>query len=405
MSFRFIDLFCGVGGFHLAMESLGGKCVMACDIDENCRKVYQKNYGITPFADIYQIPNNKIPMCDVLTGGFPCQAFSRAGESEGFGDARGNLFFEILRIIKASSPKVVLLENVKHLMNHDSGKTWKKIKSELVSMNGGAYDIITPDPLVLNPLFFGVPQNRERLFILCVNKKVSQKKRNMLKEYFEHARTTTLKRTNKYINVLDAKTPPKYQITQDLGIIFDVWDDFLRILQRNNIDIPRFPVMAEELAGKGSLQGTANCETRLGMIKKNREFYAKHHKIIKSWLGKALRTPGFLGAKSILEYHGKHPTPGSPILLKDCYIQLRPSGIRVSHTEYFPTLVTITSQVPIIGKSERWMTPRECSRLQGFPANFVLHPSDGVSYKQFGNSVNVNCVKFVLTPVKKLQII
>jgi DNA (cytosine-5)-methyltransferase 1 len=239
------------------------------------------------------------------------------------------------------------------------------------------------------------------LFILCIHKKISQKKRNALKVYFERARTQ-LKRPLKYTNVLDARVPNKYQITEDLGMIFDIWDDFLSTLQHNRVEIPRFPVMAEELAGKGHLS-TANCETRLGVIKKNRDFYAKYNKIIKPWLVKALRSPGFAGAKSILDYHAKHTTDAkSPISLKDCYIQMRPSGIRVNDTKYFPTLVTITSQVPIIGKFNRWMTPRECSRLQGFPQNFVLHPSDGVSYKQFGNSVNVNCVKFMLTPVTQI---
>jgi DNA (cytosine-5)-methyltransferase 1 len=395
---KFIDLFCGVGGFHLALKQLKGTCVLACDIDPNCRKVYEHNHKIKPYDDIYNIPDSEIPQCDILTGGFPCQAFSRAGDTEGFADDRGNLFFEILRFIRKSTPKVILLENVKHLLNHDSGNTWAKIKKELLNVNNKSYDLITSPPIVLNPLFFGIPQNRERLFILCIHKKVSQKYRDDLRTYFENV---NLKPSYPLNNILDTKVSNKYQITDDLDDIFEIWDRFLQILQKHNIEIPRFPLMAEEF--NKSYRGGSTTDSKMVIINKNRKFYKTHSKILKSWLKYALNNPNFSGAKSILDYHAKHTQNGNTYtLLKNCYIQLRPSGIRVNEPKYFPTLVTISSQVPIVGKYNRFLTPRECSRLQGFPEKFVLHPSDSVSYKQFGNSVNVDCVLFMLKPVFKI---
>ena len=123
-SFKFIDLFCGIGGFHQAMASLGGECVFASDIDEHCQKTYYRNYGIMPVGDITQVDAADIPPHDVLCGGFPCQAFSIAGKRLGFADpTKGTLFFDILRIAKYHKPKYLLLENVRNLASHDSGNT------------------------------------------------------------------------------------------------------------------------------------------------------------------------------------------------------------------------------------------------------------------------------------------
>ncbi len=113
--FKFIDLFCGIGGFHQAMTSLGGTCVLACDIDPKCRDVYEKNYGLTPLPDVTKLDTYTIPDFDVLCGGFPCQAFSHSGKQLGFEDTRGTLFRDVVRILKHKQPKHFILENVKNL--------------------------------------------------------------------------------------------------------------------------------------------------------------------------------------------------------------------------------------------------------------------------------------------------
>ncbi len=162
--FKFIDLFAGIGGFRLAMQNLGGKCVFTSEWDEKAKKTYAANFGDVPFGDITKeevkqfVPDN----FDVLCAGFPCQAFSIAGKRGGFEDTRGTLFFDVAEIIKRKQPKAIFLENVKGLRNHDKGKTLTTILNVL--RNDLGYYV--PDPQILNARDFGVPQNRERIFIV-----------------------------------------------------------------------------------------------------------------------------------------------------------------------------------------------------------------------------------------------
>lgn len=158
--FTFIDLFSGIGGFRLAFESVGGKCVFSSDIDKWANETYFMNFGEYPHGDISEIDANQIPDHDILCAGFPCQPFSIGGYRKGFCDTRGTLFFEIERILKAKKPKMFLLENVKGLTNHDKGKTFKVIKESLWNLG---YSIFYQ---VLNSKDYGVPQNRERIFIV-----------------------------------------------------------------------------------------------------------------------------------------------------------------------------------------------------------------------------------------------
>jgi len=166
--FKFIDLFAGIGGFRIAMQSLGGKCVFTSEWDEQAKKTYAANFGEVPFGDITKketkdfIPNG----FDVLCAGFPCQAFSIAGKRGGFEDTRGTLFFDVAEIIKQKQPKAFFLENVKGLRNHDKGKTLATILNVLREDLG----YFVPDPQVMNAKNFGVPQNRERIFIVGFRK-------------------------------------------------------------------------------------------------------------------------------------------------------------------------------------------------------------------------------------------
>lgn len=160
--FTFIDLFAGIGGMRIAFQNLGGKCVFSSEIDEQAQKTYAINFGDIPDGDITKINENEIPDHDILVGGFPCQAFSIAGKRGGFNDTRGTLFFDVARIIKAKQPKAFFLENVKGLTNHRGGKTLATILNVLRNDLG----YIVPEPQIMNAKNFGVPQNRERIFIV-----------------------------------------------------------------------------------------------------------------------------------------------------------------------------------------------------------------------------------------------
>ncbi len=163
-TFKFIDLFAGIGGFRLALQSLGGKCVFTSEWDENAKKTYRANFGETPFGDITKERTKKyIPDdFDVLCAGFPCQAFSIAGKRGGFEDTRGTLFFDVAEIIKRKRPKAIFLENVKGLRNHNGGKTLATILNVLRNDLG----YFVPEPQIINAKDFGVPQNRERIYIV-----------------------------------------------------------------------------------------------------------------------------------------------------------------------------------------------------------------------------------------------
>lgn len=183
---RFIDLFCGIGGFRLGFEKSGFDCVFSSDFNKNCQQVYQKNFGEVPFGDITQVIPEEIPDFDVLTGGFPCQPFSISGKKLGFEDTRGTLFFDILRIIQTKNPKVVVLENVQHLIHHDKGRTFKII---LHSLKDIGYNISYK---ILNTHNFGLPQHRERIFIIGSKtkyfdfEKLNQNKSKVLREFLDN---------------------------------------------------------------------------------------------------------------------------------------------------------------------------------------------------------------------------
>lgn len=162
--YNYIDLFAGIGGFHLAMNSFGAECVFASEWNTSAANVYEKNFGIKPFGDITKIDASEIPEHDILCGGFPCQAFSISGKQKGFEDTRGTLFFDIARIVKHHMPKIVFLENVKNLAKHDKGNTLRIIVNTFDDLG---YKVNFE---VLNASDYGLPQNRERIFIVCFRK-------------------------------------------------------------------------------------------------------------------------------------------------------------------------------------------------------------------------------------------
>ena len=159
--FKFVDLFAGIGGFHLALSSLGAECVYANEWDKYAKEVYKNNFSIVPDDDITKVDENTIPNHDILCAGFPCQAFSISGKQRGFEDSRGTLFFDVARIVKAKNPKVVFMENVKNFEVHDNGNTLSVVKKTMEDLGYVFYH------KVLNAVDYGVPQKRERIYMVC----------------------------------------------------------------------------------------------------------------------------------------------------------------------------------------------------------------------------------------------
>lgn len=379
--FKFIDLFCGIGGFHQAMVSLGGECVFASDIDEDCRKTYFRNYGIMPEGDITRIEAKDIPSHDILCGGFPCQSFSKAGNRLGFDDqTKGTLFFDILRILNFHQPKYALLENVRNLASHNQGHTWRVIHDELERVG---YNLL-PKPVIFSPHYIGIPQHRERVFIMCIRKDLGTIPEFVFnsKKYPKCNIESILQEDNE-IEDLD-----HYRLSDAQIQLLNIWDDFISNIKCEKL--PGFPIWSERLCELDESEDlTQHPKWKENFIRKNNALYMENKAFIDKWLEKAKHSPLFFGSKAKFEWQAgqvKNPSLFNNIL------QFRPSGIRVKVGTYFPALVAIT-QTSIVGSKLRYLTLRECARLQSFPDSFQPDTIESQAYKQFGNAVNVELVK------------
>jgi DNA (cytosine-5)-methyltransferase 1 len=201
-AFTFIDLFAGIGGMRIAFKKQGGTCVFSSEWDKFAQQTYTENFRESPVGDIRLIDERDIPSHDILSAGFPCQPFSHAGLKMGFEDTRGTLFFDVARIIKFHKPKLVLLENVKGFLSHDKGNTFKVVKAILEDLG---YEVHSQ---VLNAKDFGLPQNRERIYIVGINRRRTNSK------------PFTFPRPSKKItsvgDVLEVRVPDKYTISDRL---------------------------------------------------------------------------------------------------------------------------------------------------------------------------------------------
>jgi DNA (cytosine-5)-methyltransferase 1 len=312
--FSFIDLFAGIGGFRIALQQLGGKCVFSSEWDRHAKETYFQNYGEVPFGDIKQFTgtNGDSVSCvdsvvdhDILAGGFPCQAFSQAGKQLGFNDARGTLFFDVLKIIEAKRPKAVFLENVKRLQTHDKGRTFLVVVTALRSLG---YEVYTK---VLRAFDFGLPQNRERIFIVAFKEPIH----------------------------FDFPVPPEKRLHENVGSILE-----------NNVP-DRYTISDRLYEGH---------KRRL-----------REHREKGNGFGFSLFKRESLYTNTLSARYWKD---GSEILIDQ--------GDR----------------------NPRLLTPRECSRLQGFPDAFQPHTSKRHGYQQLGNSVPVPMVfKVAEAILKSLQ--
>ena len=203
--FRYIDLFAGIGGIRIPFQELGGECVFTSEWDPFAQKTYRINFGGDIYGDITQVDEKDIPDFDILLGGFPCQPFSQAGLHKGFSDTRGTLFFDIERIIKEKRPKAFLLENAKQLKGHDKGRTYKVIEEHLKAMN---YSV---NAAILRAGDFGVPQNRERIYIVGFDREYFD-----IPEDFKFEFPTPPKTPTRLGDILENNVDPKYTISQRL---------------------------------------------------------------------------------------------------------------------------------------------------------------------------------------------
>ncbi len=377
---KFIDLFCGIGGFHLALSQLGATCVLACDIDEKCRTIYKKNFGLEPKSDIKEIKSEEIPNFDILCGGFPCQAFSHAGKQGGFEDTRGTLFREIARILKDKQPKYFILENVKNLKGHDKGKTISIIYKSLQEVG-----YCVQEPIILSPHQLGVPQHRERVFLLGMRK-------DLVTKPFTAFPATKAKKTD-LNTILESGQLSKslYLSKEDLEVL-NLWEEFIQHFKQKQIKLPTFPLWSDDWDSVYSITDLPGWKQKF--IQQNREFYKEHQEFLDEWLFKARTTSSFTGSRTKLEWQcGPFQQSDS---LWTLLFTFRPSGIRLKRTNYSPALVAM-AQIVNLGAQKRKLSPREVARLQSFPDTFQLHSSMSVAYKQFGNSVNVEVVKRMAT--------
>lgn len=370
--FTFIDLFAGLGGFHQAMRALGGECVFASEIDSEAAATYKANYGIDPLNDITKTDAKDIPAHDVLCGGFPCQAFSNAGHKKGFEDTRGTLFFDVARIIEYHKPKYIFLENVKHLLKHDNGNTWKVIKQTLLDLGY----VLSKEEIIASPEDIGIPQNRPRIYIIGIRKDLTNK------EFLEFERPVFKGETSIY-SILDEKADPKYNITEYEDKILTAWDVFKKGV---NVSVFGFPVWVDEFGLDYDYSSFP--QWKQDYVRKNRQLYLEHKDFIDKWL-KDYKVKDFKLRDRKFEWQAGAGYNS----VWETSIQFRQSGIRCKKTDFFPALVAMV-QIPIVAKYKRRLTPRECARLQSFPENFIINPKDHYAYKQFGNSLNIELVKY-----------
>ena len=383
-NFTFIDLFSGIGGFHQALEQLGGKCVFASDIDPYAVETYKKNYNLESNIDIRDINEEDLPPHDVLCAGFPCQTFSKAGKQEGFNDeTKGTLFFEIERLLKHHHTKYIILENVRNLVSHDHGNTWRTIYTHLKQLGYR----LTPEPIIISPHQLGIPQLRERVVILGI---YDPENKSDLKIKLDNFKT---KDENTIYSILsDQKVDEKYYINGHEEKVLTAWDDFYQGIKEKTIGFPIWTEYFNKPAEKNMPKWKKD------FINKNHQLYLNNRDFIDKWLKKYDFLNDFTPTQRKFEWQAGRSIKS----IWEGLIQFRPSGVRVKKPTCFPALVAMV-QIPIIGKYRRRLTIREAARLQSFPEVFVPNSNDQQAYKQFGNAVNVNVIKYMAEKLFKIK--
>lgn len=412
---KFIDLFAGLGGFHIALSSLGHKCVFASELNDDLRALYEKNHGVTCHGDINKVDiKNQIPTHDIICAGFPCQPFSKAGKRAGLEDeTNGNLFNRIIEIAKTHKTEYIFLENVPNLKGHDKGNTWKYIYNALSKKYEVKEQIISPHK-------FGIPQHRSRIYIVC-----RLKSKGGL-THFNFPESTY--KGDLSINSIIESNPKEFTLIKKETLHqIKVWQDFLNNLKPD--EVPGFPIWAmefgatypfekkapinlslrelkkykgkfgEKIQGK-SLDEILEClpvysrvdqdefpNWKKYYIKANREFYIKHKSWLDKWIPKIL---DFENSHQKLEWNcGKKVQ----LTINDKILQFRPSGIRIKMPNFSPALVLSTTQMPVFPWLGRYMTTKEAAKLQCMESLKEYPKTTVKAFRAFGNAVNVCVVK------------
>ena len=406
MSFKYIDLFAGIGGFHAALSALGGTCEYASEIDESASRIYLRNWGIKPAGDITLAANEEnmeVPSHDVLVGGFPCQPFSKSGKQLGMEEARGTLFWNIARIIEVHKPKIVLLENVRNIAGPRHTHEWKVIIRTLRELGYR----VSSQPLVVSPHriapeFGGRPQFRERVLIaatLCeksIGSLSIEPETLDLSKFYDNwdPQDWRLKADLPLEKNLTKTKKAELQLTENELRWLEAWNEFILILKKKigeNIT-HGFPLWVDDWVHIDDLVIPRNTpDWKKNFLTKNSEFYTTHKKEIDRWLKKWQNLEDFPPSRRKFEWQAQDAKD-----IWNTVLHFRPSGIRAKKPTYVPALVAMT-QTSVLASHKRRLSVREAARLQGFPDwfDFVDQP-DSISYKQLGNAVNVGVIFNVL---------
>lgn len=409
---RFIDLFAGIGGFHQALARLGHECVFASEKKEHLARLYEVNYGIVPNRNIRDVNPVEIPDHDILCAGFPCQPFSKAGNQQGLEDENNGSFFDIIvDILRHKTPSYFILENVRNIESHDDFKTWNYISEKLGELG---YHI---DKKVMSPHQYNIPQHRERLFIIG--------SLNPLENFTWPARVELTNTIRHFLINQNAKL-----VEPEKQSVINVWQDFVDSLPVDK-KMPSFPIWSMEFGAtyptdipiselsneelenyKGSfgvpLRGLSYEDKirnlpnyavknkgrkvypiwKIRWINDNRKLFIDNKKVLTPVVNKIKRLP----VKSWQKFEWN--CGDSQRNIKDYIIQFRASGVRIKKTDFFPSLVTVSTQIPIIGWENRYITPEEGARIQSFE-NIVFPENLGSCFGALGNAVNVNLVNLI----------
>lgn len=403
-AFTYIDLFAGIGGFHAALEGMGGKCVAAVEIDKAAAAVYEANWGISALGDITELANDTvvtIPKHDVLVAGFPCQPFSKSGAQKGMDETRGTLYWNILRIIEERKPAMVLLENVRNLAGPRHTHEWDVI---IKTLRAEGYRVSSQpavfSPHLLPPELGGRPQVRERVFIAAtyVGERMSHAELETIPVVTHAPKNgwdTASWNLKTHLPLQRSKKIAGTALSEDEIYWIDAWNDFVENMWelRNGEKLPGFPIWADAWVHISDLEIPEDAPSwKADFLTKNSLFYTEHKTYLDKWTKKwKVYTDKFPPSRRKLEWQAQDTAS-----LWETVMHLRPSGIRAKKPTYLPALVAIT-QTSIIGPMRRRLSTREAARLQGLPDWFEFGTQrDSLTYKQLGNGVNVGVVWYVL---------